>query len=75
MIRMCAGAAARNIVASGSAMGCSSIEMPVFSAVISCDVTGLVGGAAADSNACWGCCKKHHGKCQCDGVFRHSTIC
>ena len=52
----------RNIAASGSAMGCSSIEMSVFEAVISCNITGHVGGAAGDSNAYWACCKKHRGK-------------
>ena len=45
--------------------------MPTFEAVISCNIIGRVGGAASNSNAYWACCKKHRGKWQWDGVFRH----
>ena len=71
VIRMPTELAARNIAASDNGMVFSGIEMPTFEAVISCNITGLVGGAAGNSNACWAYCQKHHGKGQWDGVFRH----
>ena len=63
--------AARNIMGSGSGMVCLGIEMPIFEAMISCDRIGHVGGTAGNSNAYWACCKKHCGKWQWDGVFKH----
>ena len=72
---MPAGAAATNSAASGRGMGRSGIEMPVFSALISCDRRARVGGAAAASNACRGCCHKQHGKWQGDGAFGHRNAC
>ena len=75
MIRMPIGPAARNIAASGSGMGCSSIEMSVFEAVISCNITRRVGGATGGSNARRACCKKHRSKWQWDGVFKHRNVC
>ncbi|MCV6623343.1 MAG: hypothetical protein OIF51_16500, partial [Cellvibrionaceae bacterium] len=65
---MPAGAAATNSAASGRGMGRSGIEMPVFSALISCDRRVRVGGAAGASNACRGCCHKQRGKWQGWGV-------
>ena len=41
---MPAAPAARKNAASSSGMKCSGIEMPAFEAVISCDITGRVGG-------------------------------
>ena len=69
------GPAARKNAARGSGMVFSGIEMPAFEVVISCNITGLVGGAAGNSKACWACCQKHRGKGQWDGVFRHRYAC
>ena len=41
--------------------------MPASKAVLSCDIAGLVGGAAGNLYACWACCQKKRGKGQWDG--------
>ena len=53
VIQLPTGPTTRNIMASGSGMGCLAIKMLISEVVISCNIARRVGGAVGNSNACY----------------------